>query len=143
MVALPLLGLLALIQAASLRSPLSETEAPLAIAARYPTRRLVATATPHTSAERMYAAKLNEDVPDGTSWSFLSGGPYASLINLNENVRTDWVHFRQYGFALPSTAMCRSCSQGWRGLGGTVTAGPPQGASRGRGSTDDRIAPGT
>ena len=44
-IALPLLGLLVLIQAASLRSPLSEAEAPLAIAVRYPTRDL-ATATP-------------------------------------------------------------------------------------------------
>ncbi len=40
-VALPMLGLLVLIQAASLRSPLSEIEAPLAIAARYPMRGIV------------------------------------------------------------------------------------------------------
>jgi len=50
MIALPMLGLLVLIQAASLRSPLSEAEAPLAIAARYPTRGLTVDGPPQASA---------------------------------------------------------------------------------------------
>jgi hypothetical protein len=63
-----------------------------------------ATTSPHVTPENAHGARLNEDVPDGTGWSFLGTAPYANLINYQENVRTDWLRLRQYGFALPTTA---------------------------------------
>jgi hypothetical protein len=63
-----------------------------------------ATTAPHVTAETTHGARVNEDVTDGTSWSFLGTAPYANLINLNENVRSDWLRLRQYGFALPVAA---------------------------------------
>lgn len=61
-VALPLLGLLVLIQASSLRSPLSESEAPLAIAVRYPTRGLAAESPPPQSAAATAVARVGGNV---------------------------------------------------------------------------------
>ncbi len=60
--ALPMLGLLVLIQAASLRSPLSESEAPLAIAVRYPTRGLEATTPSSTSAAATAVASVGTKI---------------------------------------------------------------------------------
>lgn len=57
-IALPMLGLLVLIQAASLRSPLSEAEAPLAIAVRYPARGLSDAAPTKTTAAATAVASV-------------------------------------------------------------------------------------
>jgi len=65
-IALPMLGLLVLIQAASLRSPLSEAEAPLAIAVRYPTRGLAETAPGQASAAATAVASVGPKIV-GTS----------------------------------------------------------------------------
>ena len=59
---MPMLGLLVLIQAASLRSPLSEAEAPLAIAVRYPTRGLVDDVPPQQSAGAIAVASVGLQV---------------------------------------------------------------------------------
>lgn len=61
-IALPMLGLLVLIQAASLRSPLSESEAPLAIAVRYPKRGLSDAAPVQTSAAATAVASVGPSV---------------------------------------------------------------------------------
>lgn len=57
-----MLGLLVLIQAASLRSPLSEAEAPLAIAVRYPTRGLAETAPVRASAAATAVASVGPKI---------------------------------------------------------------------------------
>ncbi len=73
-IALPMLGLLVLIQAASLRSPLSEAEAPLAIAVRYPTRGLAESAPVGTTAAATAAASIGPAVLGTTEFRLRSLG---------------------------------------------------------------------
>ena len=73
-VALPMLGLLVLIQAASLRSPLSEIEAPLAIAVRYPTRGLAESAPTTASAAATAVASVGPKILGTTEFRLRSLG---------------------------------------------------------------------
>jgi hypothetical protein len=61
------------------------------------------TTTPHVTPEMQRGAWVEDDA-GGQYWSGLGTAPYTSLNNYMQNMHSDWLRFRQYGFALPTTA---------------------------------------